>query len=140
MYKIEFIKPQEIDVIIPFLQMLHPVLTVEELKPRLIKMLNNNYSCIGVYDGENLIGIAGFWIIQKYYTGAYIEPDNVVVLPTYRGKKIGEFISKWIDEYAINNDYVASNLNAYVTNDKAIKFWLNQGYKIISFHFQKKYV
>lgn len=102
-------------------------------------MIKNNYQCIGVYDGAVLIGVSGIWIIQKYYTGKYIEPDNVVIHPDYRGKQIRERLSRWIDAYTVETGCVAANLNVYTTNSKAIRFWLNQGYNIISFHLQKKY-
>jgi diamine N-acetyltransferase len=91
------------------------------------------------FNAAELVGISGFWIIQKYYTEQYIEPDNVVIKPEYRGKGLGELMSQWLDDYAKSIGCVASNLNVYVTNEKAIKFWLNQGYKIISFHLQKKF-
>ena len=139
MFETKLIDSEKIEIIIPFLQLLDPTLTNEELKVRLPKMIANNYSCIGVYDNEKLIGISGFWLIQKYYTGQYIEPDNVVIDPEYRNKGLGEIMSKWIDNYAKNIGCVAANLNVYTTNEKAIRFWINQGYKIISFHLQKKY-
>ena len=139
MYNIEFIKSSEIETIIPFLQLLDTSLKEDELEFRLQKMIENNYLCIGVFNNKKLIGISGLWIIQKYYTGKYIEPDNVVIHPDYRGKGIGEMMSKWIDEYAIKIGCVASNLNVYSTNSNAIRFWLNQGYRIISFHLQKKF-
>ena len=140
MFEVKIIESEKMEIIIPFLQILDSNLTTEELKIRIPKMVTNNYSCVGVYENEKLIGISGFWLIQKYYTGLYIEPDNVVIDPEYRNNGIGEIISKWIDEYATNIGCVASNLNVYTTNEKAIKFWINKGYKIISFHLQKKYI
>lgn len=139
MYKIRLIEPSEMNAIIPFLQILDSNLQEDELKKRLSKMITNNYTCIGIYTEEKLVGISGFWLIQKYYTGQYIEPDNVVVHPYFRGKGLGEIMSKWIDNYAKSIGCVAANLNVYTTNHNAIKFWLNQGYKIISYHLQKKY-
>jgi diamine N-acetyltransferase len=102
-------------------------------------MIANNYACLSVFDNEKLIGISSFWLIQKYNTGQYIEPNNVVIDPTYRNMGIGQIMSQWIDDYAQKIGCVAANLNVYTTNEKAIRFWLNQGYKIISFHLQKKY-
>lgn len=37
-----------------------------------------------------------------------------------------------------NGRLVASGLNCYVVNDKGIRCWLNQGYRTIGFHCQKK--
>jgi diamine N-acetyltransferase len=138
MFQIRQIEPSEMEIIIPLILLLDKNLTEEQLKIRLPKMIANNYSCIGVYDQDKLVGISGFWIIQKYYIEQYIEPDNVVIDPTYRGQGIGEMMSEWLDNYAKSIGCVAANLNVYTTNEKAIKFWINRGYKIISFHLQKK--
>ena len=140
MYRIELIEPEKIEVTIPFIQLLDKSLGEDVLKLRLPEMVKNNYLCVGAYDNDRLIGISGLWVLYKYYIGKHIEPDNVVIHPDYRGKGIGELLAKWIDNYAIETGCAAANLNAYTTNSSAIKFWLNQGYKIISFHFQKKYI
>lgn len=139
MFQIRQIKPSEMEVIIPLILLLDKNLTEKQLKIRLPKMIANNYSCIGVYDQDKLVGISGFWIIQKYYIEQYIEPYNVVIDPTYRGQGIGEMMSEWLDNYAKDLGCVAANLNVYTTNEKAIRFWINRGYKIISFHLQKKF-
>lgn len=139
MYAIKFIESSKMNVIIPFLQMLDSKLETPWLENRLQEMLKNGYQCIGVYDGEQLIGVSGLWIIQKYYTDKHVEPDNFIIHSNYRGKGIGEKLSSWIDEYAKNIGGVASNLNCYMTNSGALRFWINQGYKVISFHLQKKY-
>ena len=139
MFQIRQIEPNEMEVIIPLILTLDTNLTEEQLKNRLPKMITNNYSCIGVYDQDKLVGISGFWIIQKYYIEQYIEPDNVVIDQSYRGQGIGEMMSNWLDNYAKSIGCVAANLNVYTTNEKAIRFWINRGYKIISFHLQKKF-
>ena len=139
MLQIKLIEPNEMEIIIPLILTLDTNLTENQLKQRLPKMIANNYSCIGVYDEKKLVGISGFWIIQKYYIEQYIEPDNVVIDLNYRGKGIGEMMSEWLDNYAKKINCVAANLNVYTTNDKAIRFWINRGYKIISFHLQKRY-
>jgi diamine N-acetyltransferase len=140
MFQIKPIAKEEIDVIIPFLQLLDSKLTEQELAPRLQLMLANNYHCIGVYDQNKLVAISGFWFIQKYYTGKYLEPDNVVIEPSYRRHGIGQLLSDWLDKHALENNCVALNLNVYASNHNAIKFWLNKGYNIISFHLQKKII
>ncbi len=121
MYEIKFIESAKMNVIIPFLQILDSKLETLWLENRIQEMLKNGYQCVGVYDGERLIGVSGLWIIQKYYTDKHIEPDNVVIHPDYRGKGAGEELSKWIDEYAQSIGAVASNLNCYTTNNGAIK-------------------
>jgi diamine N-acetyltransferase len=62
----------------------------------------------------------------------------VFILPEYRGKGIGEKLMEWIYAYAKSRGCVASELNCYVTNNGGQKFWINEGYKILAFHFQKQ--
>ena len=108
------------------------------LLQRLEVMMQNNYQCLGVYDKEKLIGICGLWTLTKFYNGKHLEPDNVVILPEYRGKGIGELMMAWIDTYAKENNYETIELNAYIENTKGVEFWKKTGYYIRGHHFQKK--
>lgn len=139
MYDIRFIPPEEWQSILPLLDILNNhTISLEVLQERLNEMKNHSYKCIGVYDGEKLIGITGIWILNKFYNGKHIEPDNVMVLPEYRNQKIGELMIDWVHEYGRSQGCIAAELNAYVVNEKGIRFWINQGYKILGFHFHKK--
>jgi len=138
-YTFSLIPHNNIQVIIPFLKMLDLKADDEILKGRLSEMVTQGYECVGVYDGDKLIGISGLWILTKYYIGKHIEPDNVVILPEYRSKGVGDLLMNWIFEYGKSKGCVASELNCYVTNSKGHKFWFEQGYKILGFHFQKKF-
>lgn len=75
--------------------------------------------------------------MNKFYVGKHIEPDNVVIAEKYRNQNLGTKMIAWLENYAKQNGCTASELNCYVNNDKGIKFWIEQGYKIIGFHFQK---
>jgi GNAT superfamily N-acetyltransferase len=89
--------------------------------------------------GDQLIGMSGLWLLNKYYVGKHIEPDNVMVLPEYRGNGIGEQLLEWITAYGKAQGCIASELNCYVNNSEGLKFWLNNGYKVLGFHCQKKF-
>jgi diamine N-acetyltransferase len=132
------IPSQNMHSIIPYLQMLNEEMKLPIIQDRLDEMISRGYECLGVYDGDRLIGICGIWTLTKIYAGRHIEPDNVFIHPDYRSKGIGEQMMDWVDDYARSKDCVASELNAYVTNKSGHKFWMNQGYRILGFHFQKK--
>lgn len=138
MYQIRLIPREELDTIIPLLRILNDAIDERTLQERLEDMQQRNYVCAGVYDQDRLIGICGLWILNKYYVGKHIEPDNVMILPEYRNQGVGEQMMEWVYAYGREQGCVASELNCYVTNDKGIRFWLNQGYRIIGFHCQKK--
>ncbi|MEI6521207.1 MAG: GNAT family N-acetyltransferase [bacterium] len=139
MIDIRLIPSKDILTIIPLLQVLNPQLSDELLTSRLQEMVKQDYRCVGIFDGNKLIGCSGLWILTKYYVGRHIEPDNVVILPEYREQGIGKKLMQWIYEYAIDNGCEASELNCYITNAAGQKFWMNEGYKILGFHYQKKF-
>ena len=134
---IKIIPKEDFDSIIPFLEMLNNNTDKQILIERLNAMKESNYKCVGVFDNEKLIGISGIWLLCKHYVGKHIEPDNVIVDPSYRGKKIGEMLMEWIHNYARENDYPISELNCYVANHRGHKFWISQGYEIIAYHMRK---
>lgn len=139
MYNVKIIPKENLDSIIPLLEMLNPELEKEIIVQRLDEIKSKtDYQCVGVYDGARLIAISGIWILHKIYAGKHIEPDNVVVHKDYRRKGVGELMMKWIHDYAKENGCLTSELNARVTNETGNKFWLNQGYEIVGYHFIKK--
>ena len=131
--------------IIPLVALLNPGTSEKILLERLEVMMKHDYKCLGVYDtstslstgGEKLIGVCGLWTLMKLYNGKHLEPDNVIISPEYRGKGIGELLMVWIDKYALENNYEAIELNAYVENLKGVEFWKKTGYHIRGHHFQK---
>ncbi len=138
MYRYNLIAKQDMLTIIPLLQVLNDKIGEEILKERVSEMVAKGYECVGVYDGEKLIGICGLWILVKYYVGRHIEPDNVMLLPEYRGQGIGEKMMEWVYEYGRSKGCIASELNCYTSNTGGQKFWTNEDYKIVGFHYQRK--
>jgi len=139
MYQIQLIPQDRLEDIFPLLRLLDDKLTDEVLQDRLTGMKTHNYECVGVYDGDTLIGISGLWILDKYYVGKHIEADNVVIHPDYRNKGIGEQMMEWIYDYGKKQGCVASELNCYVSNHKGVAFWIKQGFRIIGYHMRKDF-
>jgi len=135
--KIKLIDPEAIHSIIPLLNVLNPNISDEILSDRLIEMVSQGYQCVGVYDQEKLVGICGLWILTKYYVGKHIEPDNMVFLPEYHSKGLGQRLMQWIYNYGRNQGCIASELNCYCANTKGQAFWEKQGYQMIAYHYQK---
>jgi GNAT superfamily N-acetyltransferase len=134
---IELINSEEMDSIIPFLQMSNPSIEKETLRLRVSEMIGQGYQCVGAFEENNLIAICGLWIITKYYIGKHIEPDNMIVLPEHRSKGLGKKIMQWVYEYGASQGCVASELNCYLPNTKGQLFWTNEGYEVIAYHYQK---
>lgn len=137
MFDVRLIPQDDIETILPLLQLLDANIPEDILTQRLVDMKQSNYLCAGVYDGEELIGISGLWILNKYYVGKHIEPDNVIIHPDYRNKGVGELLMEWIHNFAKEQGCNASELNCYVSNQKGVAFWYKQGYRMLGFHMRK---
>lgn len=137
-YEIRLIEKAEIFSILPLLELAYPKISKEVIEERLKDMLTKDYECVGIYDGEKLIGISGIWLLTKVYSGKHIEPDNVFILSKYQGKGIGKLMMDWILEYAKSLGHDALELNCYLHNENGHQFWLKQGYEQIGRHYQKQ--
>lgn len=137
MASFRLVEKNNIFSIIPLLSMLNPAIPEPTLRERLTEMVEHGYECLGVYDNDELIGICGLWILVKYYVGRHIEVDNVIIHPNHQGQGIGEEMMQWVFDYARSKGCVASELNCYTSNTGGNKFWHNQGYRILGFHYRK---
>ena len=88
----KWIEKDKLQEIVPLLLTINEGIDPLILAERLQAMAQSNYRCAGVFNGDELIGICGVWILFKHYVGKHIELDNVVLLPAYRGQGIGEEI------------------------------------------------
>lgn len=137
-FRFEFIPTENMDVILPLVNILNNFeVPMETLESRLKEMLLTGYQCLGVYDGEKLIGICGVWVLNKLYVGKHMELDNVFVLPQYRSQGVGRLMLDRILEHAVDIGCETSEINCYIKNEKGVQFWEDQGYKAIGYHMQK---
>lgn len=117
---------------------LNPKLSEETLRERLEALLkNNNYKCFGLYEQSNLIGLMGCWTTVRLYSGKQLELDNVIIDSKQHSKGYGKNYFELIQQWAIEKNYETVELNTYVENHRSHKFYFNQGFKILGFHFQK---
>lgn len=135
---IRLLDKSEYPSILPLVKHLNPKTDAETLAERLDEMSASNYECVGIFVDGHLAGVAGLWLLTKLYIGRHLEPDNVIIHPMYQGKGLGKLLFNWIEDYAKSKGCVALELNCYVNNSAAHKFWMNEGFKILGYHFQKK--
>lgn len=100
-------------------------------------MVAKGYKQLAVYNDAKCVAIAGFWIATKLYCGRYVELDNVIVDKDVRSSGIGNLICETIEAVAIKEGCSVGVLDAYVQNDRAHKFYMKKGYRILGFHFIK---
>lgn len=127
----------EMLVQLPIIQQLYPDYTVEKYKSLLEQMIPNNYKQLLVVQGNQTVGLAGFWIGTKLWSGKYLELDNVVVHQDFRSQKIGSVLTNYLNQKAIEENCNMIVLDAFTTNFGAHKFYMNHGYVPKGFHFVK---
>jgi ribosomal protein S18 acetylase RimI-like enzyme len=121
----------------PLIQQLYPDYTLEKYGDLLAAMLPNNYKQIIVVENGITIGLAGFWIGTKLWSGKYLEMDNVVVHEDFRSNGIGSIMTNYLNQKAIDEDCKMIVLDAFSTNFGAHKFYMNHGFVPKGFHFIK---
>ena len=135
---IRLIPTADLPTILPLVQVLNPVLEAGLLASRLTEMTRQGYQCAGAYFGEKLVGICGLRVATRFYCGKYIEPDNVVVDTEYRSLGVGQALMSWVYDYGRSLGCEVSELNSYVVSSRAHKFYFNEGFAVLGFHFQKR--
>lgn len=108
------------------------------LTQRFSEMFSQNYECVGVFDAESLIGISGLWFSTRHYIGKSVEVDHVYIDDLYRNKGLGKQLFNWIYAYAQAKGCEGAELNTYVQNYASHKFYYNEGFEILGYHFLKK--
>lgn len=136
----KIIDNEDIESVIPLVEKLNSYkISYEILKKRFYEMIaQKNYECAVIYDGNKLIGVSGLWFCTRHYSGRSVEPDHVYIDEAYRNKGLGRQFFNWIYDYAKERGYEAIELNTYVSNAQSHKFYFNEGFKILGFHFLKK--
>ena len=135
--EIKLIVKERLISILPLAKLINPTLPEATLKSRLEDMVAQGYQCAGVYSDNQLVGICGLWILTKFYVGKHIEPDNVFILPEYRGQGLGRKLMEWVYKYGKAQGCNASELNCYVSNETGNAFWEREGFAKIGYHYQK---
>jgi len=138
-FKFKILENDKIHSIIPLIQKLNGNKDTHAiLKVRFSEMITQNYECAVIYDDEKLIGVCGLWYCTRHYSGKSVEPDHVFIDDGYREQGLGKQFFKWIYSYVKAKGFEAMELNTYVTNSPSHKFYFNEGFKILGYHFLKK--
>lgn len=119
------------------IQQLNPDMTFARYQELLEQMLPHNYRMVGAFAGETCVGLSGYWINTKLYSGKYLEIDNFVVDEAYRAKGVGKLLSDWLHQEAKRHNCQTLMLDAYATNSAAHRFYFREGFIIKGYHFLK---
>ncbi len=99
---------------------------------------DDNYKLYAVYVNDLLAGVCGCWVTTKFYTGKYLEIDNFIIDPTYRGRGLGAAFVSFIENIAQSLGCKMMMLDAYLENEAAHAFYKAQGFVPKGYHFLKE--
>ena len=137
-FQFKIIETSKIHDILPLIQQLTSHKFSDDiLKERFTEMVTQNYECAVIYENENLIGVSGLWYCTRHYVGKTVEIDHVYIDENYRSKGLGKQFLNWIYEYVKTKGCTTVELNTYVQNYPSHKFYYNEGFEILGYHFLK---
>ncbi len=127
------------ETVLNLLKLLNPKMDKNSLKDTLTTMTEMpNYKCFALFLKDKLIGISGGWTTVRIYCGKQLELDNVIIDSQIQSKGFGKYFINAIKQWSISNNYKSLGLNTYVENSRSHKFYFNEGFKILGFHFEHK--
>jgi GNAT superfamily N-acetyltransferase len=129
---------EEFPLILPLIEQHNSKLDPAELRHRLEGMIPRGYRCIAAFMEDRMVGVAGFWVSARFYSGEYMDVDNVFVLPELRSAGIGWRMMDWLHEKAQELRCKVVMLDSYTTYVDAHRFYLRLGYEILGYHFIKR--
>lgn len=135
--KVRELTHAELPLILPLIEKHNPSFPAEELRLRLEKMIERGYHCIAAYQEGRIVGVAGYWLITRFYSGDYMDVDNVVVDENLRAQGIGTALMDWLEKHAVSLGCRSVMLDSYVTLSRAHRFYFRHGYEILGYHFRK---
>ncbi len=117
-----------------------PHMSEADFASHLARMLPQGYRCAGLWFGDELVAITGFWIFTRFWCGTQMDLDNVIVDEAHRGRGFGKQLLAWLEQKAREENVETIVLDSYSASDKAHRFYYDAGYFIKGFHFIKPVV
>lgn len=138
MYCFKILSQNSTDRVIPLVYALNEGrVSFELLNNRFADMRDQNYECAVIELDDEIIGVTGLWFCTRHYCGKSVELDHVFIRPDHRSKGLGARFMEWIENYVHSKGVKSIELNTYVTNYPSHKFYCNQGFEILGYHFLK---
>ncbi len=138
--EVKLINPLEYEPrVLELLKQLNPEMDLTDLKHKQREMTSiPNYACFGLFLKGELMGISSGWTTVRVYCGKQLELDNVIIDNKQQSKGFGNYFMEAIKEWSLENKYQSIGLNTYVQNARSHKFYFNEGFKILGFHFEQR--
>lgn len=119
------------------IQQLTPSLTRAEYRSLLEAMIPHRYAMLAAFEGDACLGLSGYWIGHKLYSGRYLEIDNFMVDRPYRSQGVGRLLVDELMRIAEHEGCLHVMLDAYLDNTTAHGFYERLGFVKRGYHFMR---
>mgnify|MGYP006163034099 FL=1 len=138
-FQFKIIPSDSIEIVVPLVKKMSKASISEGLLlVRFREMVTQNYECVGVYEGDQLVGVSGLWYATRHYSGRSVELDHVFIENEYRNKGLGTQFINWIQDHVKLKGCQAIELNAYIDNAPSQKFYERDAYQRLGYHYVKQ--
>ncbi|MBU6327244.1 MAG: GNAT family N-acetyltransferase [Verrucomicrobia bacterium] len=137
--KLQVLSTAQVTEIVELLAYLNPAVSRDILRKRYEKIVadHSNYQIIGAFVEDRLVGLSGVWRGTKIWCGDFMEVDNLVVHPDFRGRGVATGLMKQIEVMAKEENCNIIVLDSYTNNHSSHRLYHRQGCEIWGFHFVK---
>lgn len=128
----------EMMVALPLIHQIYENVDEASYRANIEEMIRvNNYKMIGVFHGNKIIGVCGYWVLLMLYCGRYIQISNFVVDEDSRSLGVGKRMMKYIENLGRKMGCQKFVLDSYTENKKSHNLYFSEGFYIRGFHFMK---
>ncbi len=131
-------KPEEMMLAYDLISQFYDQFSREEFFVKIKKMhQQNDYKIVAIYQGENMVAVAGYWVLSMLYCSDYIQISNFVVDQNLRGRGLGTKMLRYFEKVATKLSCSKIILDSYTENKKSHNLYFKEGFYIRGFHFMK---
>jgi len=113
-------------------------ITLNDFQIQISEMIAmNDFKMIGAFLNNEIIGIAGYWVLRMLYCGRYIQVSSFIVDEKKRGFGIGKKILNEIEKIGKRLNCEKMVLDSFTENKKSHSLYFKEDFHIRGFHFMK---
>jgi len=128
----------EITPIFPILTQHHKHISEVDFLKYIDEILaEKNYQMIASYIDNKMVGIAGYWVLTRFYSGKYVQVGNMVVDQQHRNLGIGKEMLEFIEADGKRLGCQHFILDSRMDNTRSHDFYLREGFEVMGYHFMK---
>ena len=122
----------------PILSQRYKNLSKEKLSNQIDEMIvANDFKMVAAFLGDEIVGVAGYWVLLMLYCGRYIQVSSFIVDEQKRGLGIGRKILQRLEEVGRELGCEKMVLDSYTENKKSHSLYYRNDFHIRGFHFMK---